>query len=57
MQVAKDLVMRLGQENGSISIGDFRDAAGISRKQAVPLLEYFDSIGLTRRKGDSRILR
>jgi selenocysteine-specific elongation factor len=41
----------------TLAVGEFRDALSISRKQAVPLLEYFDSIGLTLRKGDVRILR
>ena len=41
----------------TLTVGEFRDTLNISRKQAVPLLEYFDSIGLTLRKGDVRILR
>lgn len=41
----------------TLTVGEFRDAINISRKQAVPLLEYFDSIGMTLRKGDIRILR
>jgi selenocysteine-specific elongation factor len=45
------------QNSGAITVGQFRDTFGISRKQAVPLLEHFDRIGLTRRKGDTRILR
>lgn len=35
---------------------DFRDAVGSSRKYAIPLLEYLDSIGFTRRLGDSRLI-
>jgi len=56
MNRVKELVARLGADNKIISIADFRDAAGISRKQAVPLLEFFDSIGITRRKEDGRVL-
>ncbi len=41
----------------TLTVGEFRDALNISRKQAVPLLEYFDSIGVTLRKGDVRVLR
>ncbi|HZL86057.1 MAG TPA: selenocysteine-specific translation elongation factor [Candidatus Krumholzibacteria bacterium] len=33
---------------------DFKDMAGISRKYAVPLLEYFDRKGVTTRAGDVR---
>lgn len=35
---------------------DFRDAVGSSRKYAIPLLEYFDSVGFTRRLGDNRVI-
>lgn len=48
---------QLLKDQGTVTVGSFRDALGISRKQAVPLLEHFDSIGLTRRKGDLRVLR
>jgi len=34
-----------------------RDALGVSRKYAIPLLEYFDAGGLTKREGDVRVLR
>ena len=40
-----------------IGVAAFREALGTSRKYAVPLLEYFDSVGLTRRTGDVRVLR
>ena len=36
---------------------ELRDALGVSRKYAIPLLEYFDAQGLTRREGDVRVLR
>jgi selenocysteine-specific elongation factor len=29
----------------------------VSRKYAIPLLEYFDAQGITRRDGDMRFLR
>ena len=34
-----------------------RDATGTSRKYIVPLLEYFDAQGVTKRDGDVRTLR
>ena len=34
-----------------------REVLGVSRKYAIPLLEYFDAQGLTRREGDVRVLR
>ncbi|GIV15224.1 MAG: selenocysteine-specific translation elongation factor [Armatimonadota bacterium] len=51
-----ELVKRTIREKGSLSVGEFRDLTGSSRKFAVPLLEYFDSIRLTRRVGDVRVL-
>ncbi len=53
----QELIVATISSEQSLSVGRFRDAAGISRKQAVPLLEYFDSIGLTRRMQDVRVLR
>jgi len=40
-----------------LGVGDLKNILGISRKHAVPLLEYFDRIGLTTRVGDHRVLR
>jgi selenocysteine-specific elongation factor len=40
-----------------ISAATFRDLLGVSRKVAIPLLEYFDRTGVTLRVGDVRKLR
>jgi selenocysteine-specific elongation factor len=40
-----------------IAMSGFRDLIGTSRKYAVPLLEYFDAIGVTIRAGDLRVLK
>jgi len=39
------------------TVAQFRDAAGLSRKYAVPFLEWCDKEGLTLRRGDLRRLR
>jgi selenocysteine-specific elongation factor len=39
-----------------IDVAAFKDLAGISRKYAIPLLEYFDRERVTRRAGDRRII-
>jgi selenocysteine-specific elongation factor len=39
-----------------IDVSTFKDLAGISRKYAIPLLEYFDRERVTRRAGDKRII-
>jgi len=39
-----------------LTVGDFREMIASSRKYAVPLLSYFDAIGLTVRQQDVRVL-
>jgi selenocysteine-specific elongation factor len=45
------------RREGEITPAAFRDLIGTSRKYALPLLEYFDVIGITIRRGDVRVLR
>ncbi len=42
--------------DGLIDVPKFKDIAGISRKYAIPLLEYFDREKFTRRAGDKRLV-
>ena len=44
------------KENRSIDVATFKELAGISRKYAIPLLEYLDRRHVTRREGDRRII-
>jgi selenocysteine-specific elongation factor len=39
-----------------IDVAQFKTIAGISRKYAIPLLEYFDRERITRRAGDKRLI-
>jgi len=39
-----------------IEIGQFKDLTGVTRKYAIPLLEYFDRERVTKRVGDARII-
>jgi selenocysteine-specific elongation factor len=39
------------------TVAQFRDVSGLSRKYAVPLLEWADKEGLTVRRGDTRSVR
>ncbi len=67
VRVADDLVYlpeqvaalreRLGTLAPSFSVPEFKDALAISRKYAVPLLEWLDATGVTMRDGDVRRLR
>jgi len=61
-QVIQDLKTKL-QAYGSqhepdrlIDVPTFKDLAGVSRKYAIPLLEYFDRDQTTRRAGDKRLI-
>jgi len=44
------------RENGTMLAKDARDVTGSSRKYILPLLEYFDAQGITKRDGDIRTL-
>jgi selenocysteine-specific elongation factor len=46
---------RLKQGTG-LTVAEIRDLLGTTRKYAVPLCEYLDRIGVTRREGDLRLL-
>ena len=43
-------------EHASLGVAAFKELAGVSRKQAIPLLEQLDREGTTRRQGDLRVL-
>ncbi|OUO95041.1 selenocysteine-specific translation elongation factor [Cloacibacillus sp. An23] len=55
-EIEEDFMKKLSEIDGDITLAAVRDATGSSRKYALPLLEYFDSKGVTRRVGDKRIL-
>lgn len=44
------------RNNGQITLAEFRDILGTSRKYAMAILEYFDRKGLTKKVGDARVL-
>lgn len=52
----KEAVTRHISEHGPATAADLKDAMGLTRKFAMPLLEHFDNAGLTRREGDTRTL-
>jgi selenocysteine-specific elongation factor len=43
-------------KGGRISVPAFKDLTGITRKYAIPLLEYLDRERVTRRAGDERVI-
>ena len=54
-----DLRQRLGGLKAStpkIDVGRFKELTGVSRKYAIPLLEYLDRERITRRVGNERVI-
>jgi selenocysteine-specific elongation factor len=45
-----------GRKATRFNVGNFKDWTGISRKYAIPLLEYLDREHVTRREGDERLV-
>ena len=54
---ARKVVVDYIRQKRSITVAELRDELGLTRKYTTALLEYFDSIFLTRRDGDRRVLR
>ena len=55
----EDLRKRLLSEKAKspkIDVARFKDLAGVSRKYAIPLLEYLDRERVTQRVGDERVI-
>jgi selenocysteine-specific elongation factor len=53
VKMVKDIV----SSSGSITVAQLRDGMGASRRPVLALLEYLDAQRVTRRIGDSRVLR
>ena len=50
------LVERLGGVEDGADTGAFKEMFGVTRKYLIPILEYFDRSGVTRREGNRRVL-
>lgn len=53
---AMDLLHRHIDRKGSVTLAEYRDLLGTSRKYAVLILEYLDEHKITRLEGDFRVL-
>ncbi len=51
---AEKRLLEFGRTRDEITVGEFRELLGTSRKYAVPILGYFDQKGRTERLGDVR---
>jgi selenocysteine-specific elongation factor len=45
------------KERGEVTVPEFKEMTGLSRKYLIPLLEHFDATKVTLRVGDKRVLR
>jgi selenocysteine-specific elongation factor len=57
LEKVASLLIQYLRNHREITPIDFKDLLGVSRKYAIPLLEYFDSQKITIRIGDKRVLR
>jgi selenocysteine-specific elongation factor len=57
LRTVQDQVVALLREKKEITPADFKDLFGISRKYAIPLMEYLDAQRVTVRVGERRVLR
>ncbi len=55
-EVRKRIIETIGK-HGELVTADFKDQLNTTRKYAIPLLDYFDRIGLTVRKESTRVLK
>ena len=51
-----DVRARRGEHGGRIDVGTFKARYDVTRKYAIPLLEYLDRERVTRRAGEARIV-
>ena len=55
--LAEQKVRALFAQKPELTASEIRQELGTTRKYIIPLLNYFDSRGVTQRKGEIRILR
>ncbi|MCC6420189.1 MAG: SelB C-terminal domain-containing protein [Gemmataceae bacterium] len=55
-EMRRRLAERLAGNATGLTVAEIRDLLGTTRKYAVPLCEYLDRVGVTRREGDLRLL-
>ena len=57
LELAKQKLVEYLRANGSMEARTFADLMGTTRKYAIPILEYWDEQGVTKRVGNERVLR
>ncbi len=56
LQQLREMIAGYKSKSPKIDVGAFKDLTGVSRKYAIPLLEYLDRERVTRRVGDERVI-
>jgi selenocysteine-specific elongation factor len=56
LQELRQILAKYKAQSPKIDVGKFKDLTGVSRKYAIPLLEYLDRERVTRRVGDERVI-
>jgi selenocysteine-specific elongation factor len=56
-EAARAAIVRNCEQHRSLDIPSLRDELGTTRKFLIPLLEHFDTAGLTIRQGVNRVLK
>ena len=54
-EMRRRLAEKLRETPAGLTVADIRDLLGTTRKYAVPICEYLDRAGITRREGDLRL--
>jgi selenocysteine-specific elongation factor len=53
----QEKLVALLAKRGEVTVPEFKEMTGLSRKYIIPLLEHFDATKVTLRVGDKRVLR
>jgi selenocysteine-specific elongation factor len=56
LNALREQVARYKQTAPRLDVARFKDLAGVSRKYAIPLLEWLDRERVTKRVGDERVI-
>ncbi len=57
MRRIQEKLVEFLSKRGEITVPEFKELSGLSRKYTIPLLEHFDGLKVTLRVGDKRVLR
>jgi selenocysteine-specific elongation factor len=55
VEMRRRVTAKLAEGVPGLTVAEIRDLLGTTRKYAVPLCEYLDRVGVTRREGDLRV--